>query len=57
MLPSQPLPEYRKDRQTPVRQPMSRRQLRWIEDASLWLTMLLLLFVQPLFRYSAPTTR
>lgn len=49
MLPSQPLPGYRKDRRTPARQPMTRRQLRWIEDASLWLTMLLLLFVQPLF--------
>ncbi|MFC4259972.1 marine proteobacterial sortase target protein [Marinobacter lacisalsi] len=49
MLPSQPLPGYRKDRQSPRGQRLSRRQVRRIEGASLWLAMLMLLFVQPLF--------
>jgi len=46
MLPVQPLPGYRRpDR--PRR--LTRRQLRRMEGASLWLAMLMLLFVQPLF--------
>lgn len=49
MLPSQPLPGYRKDRQPPQPQRLSRRQVRRMEGASLWLAMLMLLFVQPLF--------
>ena len=49
MLPSQPLPGYRKEHH-PVRpRRFNRRQLRRIEGASLWLAMLMLLLVQPLF--------
>ncbi|WP_328185301.1 marine proteobacterial sortase target protein [Marinobacter sp. OP 3.4] len=49
MLPSKPLPGYRTDQQ-PIRpQRLSRRQVRRMEGASLWLAMLMLLFVQPLF--------
>lgn len=49
MLPSQPLPGYRKHNTSVGSRRLSRRQVRRIEGASLWLAMLLLLFVQPLF--------
>ncbi|MGM0570046.1 marine proteobacterial sortase target protein [Marinobacter sp.] len=46
MLPVQPLPGYRKPARS---RRLTRRQLRRMEGASLWLAMLMLLFVQPLF--------
>ncbi|GGY58765.1 marine proteobacterial sortase target protein [Marinobacter zhanjiangensis] len=57
MLPSQPLPEYRTKIQTPRRRRLSYRQVRRIEGASLWLAMLMLLFVQPLFEDARATER
>lgn len=57
MLPSQPLPGYRTKIQTPRRRRLSHRQVRRIEGASLWLAMLMLLFVQPLFEDAGATER
>ncbi|MFW5825715.1 MAG: hypothetical protein ACOCVV_12230 [Marinobacter sp.] len=49
MLSTQPLPGYRPSRTAPRRHSLGRRTLRCMEGVSLWLAMLMLLFVQPLF--------
>ncbi len=46
MLPVQPLPSYRNRNRA---RGLTRRQLRWMENISLWLAVMLLLLVQPLF--------
>lgn len=58
MLPTQPLPGYRPDVRTPTRHKrLSRRQVRRMEGAGLWLAMLMLLFVQPLFEHTEASER
>ena len=46
MLPVHPAPRYR-NAHRPAR--LTRKQVRRMEGAGLWLAMLMLLFVQPLF--------